>query len=131
MTVARRLTRHLVVAAFAILLLPSVGAGHHPGSHATRASDGAVQLDVAAVVADACTTIASVTRGAPSGVTPPPGSTPVLVRLQRDDSQPCAVVVSVARSTTVLNIGPGVRHIHLYVVGMDGQLVSSERVPVH
>ena len=116
-----------VVILFPILTSPVLA--HHPGSHAAREADGRVRLDVVVTAADACTTIAAVTAGAPSGVAPVPGSTPVTARLQRPGGA-CATVVTAVRAEERLHLGQNVGQILLYVVGPDGAVASTERVPV-
>ena len=122
MTVARA-----VVILFAILTSPVLA--HHPGSHAARDADGRVRLEVVVTAADACTTIAALSAGAPPGVAPVPGSAPVTARLQRPGGA-CATVVTAVGAQGRLELGQDARQILLYVVGPDGAVASTERIPV-
>jgi hypothetical protein len=103
---------------------------HHPGSHAYREADGRVRVEVASPVGDACTTVAKVETGAPAGVTAPSNAVPVTVRLQRPAGAACATVVRTATGEAVLPIGREARTLHLYVVGADGRVAATERVPI-
>ena len=122
------LARGIVVCGLELALATTADA-HHPGSHASRREDGRVSVDVVATVADSCTGVAEVGLGTPPGVVPPPGSTPVTVRLRRDGG-PCAAGAAVVRSDYVLEPGADVRQIHLYVLSPDGSLAATERIPV-
>jgi hypothetical protein len=102
---------------------------HHPGSHADRQRDGRVRIDAVAMAPDACTTIAEIRLGAPSGVTPPPGSAPVTVRLKRE-GQVCAAVVTAVRGREILDVQRAAQQIHLYFQAPDGSLTSTERFPI-
>ena len=102
---------------------------HHPGSHAARDADGGVRLEVVVTAADACTSIAQVRPGAPPGIAAVPGSAPVTARLQRPGGA-CAAVVTAVRAEERLDLGREVGQILLYVVGPDGAVASTERVPV-
>ena len=103
---------------------------HHPGSHAARLPDGRVKVEAVAMASDACTSIASLERGAPAGVRPPPGSEPVIARLARPAAAMCATAITATRHEAVLLIPAGATQIHLYIVAPDGRVQASERVPV-
>ncbi len=102
---------------------------HHPGSHAHRVA-GAVRLEAVVTVPDGCTTIGSVALGAPAGVSAPPSSEPVTVRLERPAGAACAQALGSARRDVTLTVPEGRATLHLFVVGADGAVVSSERVPI-
>lgn len=111
-------------------VLVTGASAHHPGSHATRERDGRIRIEAVAMAADSCTTIASIRPGAPPSVTAPPGAQPVTVQLQRPQDAVCATVVTAAKRTELLNLGADARQLHLYVLGPDGSVVATERVPV-
>jgi hypothetical protein len=121
----------LAIAALLLAIAATVEASaHHPGSHANRSPDGMVRVEVAVAAADSCTRIEAVGLGAPAGVKAPAGSQPVTVTLAREPGLACAQVVSAAREETSLPVPVGVSRLHLFVVGPDGQILSTERVPV-
>jgi hypothetical protein len=120
----------LVSLLLAVGLMIAEAVAHHPGSHASRRSDGQIRLDVAANLTDSCTTIASVSRGAPPNAQPPSGADPVLVRLQRPAEAVCAQVVRTARAETVLDTPRGIAALHLFHLAADGRVAATERVPI-
>jgi len=107
----------------------TVADAHHPGSHATKQSDGRIRLEVVATVTDTCTQIAEVGIGAPVGVSAASGSVSVTVHLRRPDGV-CASAVAVVRAERVLDLGQEAAPIHLYVLAPDGSVASTERVPI-
>lgn len=104
---------------------------HHPGSHAVRQGDGRVRLQTAASASDACTTIQSVTLGAPPAVKAVPGITSVTVRLQRPAGAVCATTVTALHEETMLDVPDSATALLVYVVGPDGSVVASEKVPIN
>jgi hypothetical protein len=123
-----RLPRFVVLAA--ALAFGPAALAHHPGSHATRRADGKVVVDVATLATDACTRIAAIRPGAPASLAPVPGSVPVTAQLERQGSGPCATVVTAVKAETALDLGRDARQILLYVVGPDGAVAATERVPI-
>jgi hypothetical protein len=118
------------VAALLIGLFVAVEAvAHHPGSHARRVGAGQVELDAAVSASDACTRIERMEPGTPQGVQAPTGAAPVVVRLVRPDGL-CATVVSALREARTLSVPAGTTALLLYVVGPDGRVAASERVPI-
>ena len=111
-------------------LLSSAALAHHPGSHASRQPDGRVRVDIVATASDSCTSIASVAPGAPAGIRPPQGSEPVTVRLVRPAGAACATMVTAARADATISVPPRASHLHVYILGPDGQVQGTERVPV-
>jgi hypothetical protein len=103
---------------------------HHPGSHATRKGVGTVWLEAVVTVSDGCTTIGSVALGAPAGVSVPPSAEPVTVRLARPQGAMCTQALGSARSESALTVPAARGSLHLFVLGLDGRVVSSERVPI-
>ncbi|KAA2235600.1 hypothetical protein [Salinarimonas soli] len=102
---------------------------HHPGSHAVR-KGGAVALEAVATVSDGCTTIGSVALGAPAGIAAPAAAEPVTVRLARPEGAVCTQALGTARREIDLMVPAGRAILHLFVVGPDGAVVSTERVPI-
>ncbi len=123
------LPRPFLLAA-AVLMAGGPALAHHPGSHAYRQPDGRVRVEVAAQATDACTRVAGVLPGTPAGLAPVPGSAPVVARLERQDAGPCATVVTAVEAEAVLDLGPGVRQILLYVTAPDGTVAATERLPI-
>jgi hypothetical protein len=123
------LLRPLVLAA-AVLMDGGTALAHHPGSHAYRQPDGRVRVEVAAQATDACTRVATILPGTPAGVAPVPGSAAVVARLERRTAEPCATVVTAVKAEAVLDLGPGVRQILLYVTAPDGTVAATERLPI-
>ena len=121
-------------ALLACLALPPFWSGaalaHHPGSHASRLSDGRVRVEVAAVATDGCTRIERVRVAAPPSVSAVPGAAAVTAELVRAGAGPCTMAVVAVRSETVLDLAPGIRQIMLYILAPDGTLASTERVPI-
>ena len=115
----------------AVVLTLATGAAqaHHPGSHARREGGNRVRVEAVTVATDDCTRIDSIRTGSPAIVTPPQGSTPVTARLKRGQGA-CTAGPAAVRAEAVLELPAGVRQIFLYVEGIDGTLVGSERVPV-
>lgn len=114
-----------------IVLLAAAGAqAHHPGSHATREKDGRVKVEAVATVGDSCLAIAAVRLGTPPNVTAPAGAAPVTAEVKRAGSTGCRAAATVLRAEHLLPLGAEVRQIHLYVVGPDGAVLSTERVPL-
>lgn len=103
---------------------------HHPGSHAKRMPSGAVRLDAAVVVPDACTTIDAIEAGAPAGRAGPKDAAPFRVTLSRPAGTICAQVVSTARRSSDLSVAAALRHLHLYVISATGDLAATERVRI-
>lgn len=103
---------------------------HHPGSHANRQPDGRVRVEVATLASDACTTLGPVKAGAPASVAPAPGAVPVTAQLLRSAGAVCATVVTRVASEAVFDGAPNERQIMLYIVGPDGAVASSERIPI-
>jgi hypothetical protein len=104
---------------------------HHPGSHAVRQGDGRIALDIAAIGSDSCVTIGSIAPGRPSGASGGGEALPVTVRLTRaGGGQACAQVVRQIGGKTVLDPARERRHVFIYVVAPDGQVQSTERVPI-
>jgi hypothetical protein len=103
---------------------------HHPGSHATRQADGRVRVEVAALATDACTSFGPVTAGAPTAVTPAPGTLPVSAQLLRPAGPLCAQAVTRVAGEAMFEVAPDVRQIMLYIVGPDGTVASTERVQI-
>jgi hypothetical protein len=68
--------------------------------------------------------------GTPPNVAAPPGATPVTAQVERTGSTGCKSAATAIRAERLLAIEPDVRQIHLYVVGPDGAVVSTERVPL-
>lgn len=102
---------------------------HHPGSHATRQSDGRVKVDVVAVTSDSCTKVSGIRSGTPTGVTSPPDSAAITVLLQQE-GRACAATVTAVKEEMILDVPRGATQIHLYFQAPDGSLASSERVPI-
>lgn len=129
----RRSSRTALVIALGSLglaILTGVQAlAHHPGSHAQRLSDRRVRVEVTATVPDTCTRIASVQAGRPEGVEPVAGTLPVTVRLSRPADAICATQVVAVKDTAVLAMPSG-NMLMLYVVGQDGAVAGTERVPI-
>ena len=118
------------VLAAAVLMASGPALAHHPGSHAYRQPDGRVRVEVAAQATDACTRVAAILPGAPAGLASVPGSAPVTARLERQNAEPCTTVVTAVKTEAVLDLGPGVRQILLYVTGPDGTVAATERLPI-
>lgn len=117
-------------AAAVLLALAAASAqAHHPGSHAAREGGNRVRVEAVTVATDDCTRIDSIRVGSPTVVTPPPGSTPITARLKRGQGA-CAARPTAVRAEQVLELPASVQQIFLYVEGVDGTLVGSERVPV-
>lgn len=112
--------------------LTAVGAGaHHPGSHAVRQGDGRIALDIAATASDACVTIGSIAPGRPQGASGGGEAIPVTVRLTKaGGGQACAQVVRQVAGKIMLDPARERRHVFIYVVAPDGQVQSTERVPI-
>lgn len=117
-----------LVAAVGLMLADAVA--HHPGSHAVRASDGQVRLDVVAPVTDGCTKVGTVQRGVPPSARAPAGVDPVVVQLERPAGAVCTQALGIARAETVLDTPPSLAALHLFVVAADGRVTATERVPV-
>jgi hypothetical protein len=116
--------------AFMVVLTATGGAAaHHPGSHAARLNDRQVKLDVAATVGETCLAMGTVRTGTPRAVLPPPGATPVTAEVVRTGAA-CSPGAASIRAEQVIEVGQDVRQIHLYVVGPDGVLLGTERIPV-
>jgi hypothetical protein len=108
----------------------SAGA-HHPGSHAVRQADGRIALDIATVGSDSCVTIGSIAPGRPPGASGGGEALPVTVRLTKaGGGQACAQAIRQITGKTVLDPARDRRHIFIYVVAPDGQVQSTERVPI-
>lgn len=106
------------------------GRAHHPGSHAARLSDGTVKLELGLASEDPCMIIAATRSDPPAGVRPPKGGHPVTVQLRRPNDAVCSVSVRALRGEAVVEVPADVRLIHLYVVGPDGDLRSTQRIPI-
>ncbi len=120
----------LALACLALAILTGVQAmAHHPGTHAAAQGDGRVRIDAVATASDTCTTIAAVEPGAPKGVQRTKDSEPVTVRLARKADAVCGQAVQAVRMQAVLALPPA-KVLLVYVVGADGQVVATERVPV-
>jgi hypothetical protein len=102
---------------------------HHPGSHAVR-DGGLVRLEAVVVAPDGCTRIAAVAIGSPPGVAPPPRAEPVTVRLERPTDASCGQALASLRREVSLPVPAERASLHLFVVGADGRVASSERVPI-
>jgi hypothetical protein len=111
------------------LVCATDASAHHPGSHAARQPDGRVRLEVAVTAADACTGIADIAGGPPPGIAAVPGTAPVTVRLQRPGG-PCKAEPNVVRAERMLDLGRQEGQLLVYVMGADGTLASTERVPL-
>ena len=111
------------------LVAATAASAHHPGSHAARQPDGRVQLDLAVTVRDSCTRVAEVAAGPPPGVAAAPGASPVTVRLARSGDA-CEAAASVIRAERSLALPGQAGQILVYVLGTDGALASTERVPL-
>jgi hypothetical protein len=112
--------------------LTAVTAGaHHPGSHAVRQGDGRIAVDIAALGSDSCVTIGSIAPGRPSGASGGGEALPVTVRLTKAGSgQACAQAIRPITGKTMLDPARDRRHVFIYVVAPDGQIQSTERVPI-
>jgi hypothetical protein len=88
-----------------------------------------VRLDVAVTASDSCTGIADIAAGPAPGIAAVPGTTPVTVRLKRSGGS-CAAAPNVVRAERVLDLGRQEQQLLVYVVGADGTLASTERVPL-
>lgn len=120
----------IALGSLGVAILAGVQAlAHHPGSHAERLPDGRVRVDVTATVPDTCTRIASVQAGLPEGVRAVAGTLPVTIRLARPADAVCATQVRALREQAVLAMPSG-NMLMLYVVGQDGAVAGSERVPI-
>ncbi|HYF52924.1 MAG TPA: hypothetical protein VEA41_01550 [Salinarimonas sp.] len=133
-TRAQRLSLAALLLALGSLALGIAAAvealAHHPGSHARRDGAGFVRLEAVAAVPDGCTTIGAVEPGTPPGVGAPPNAAPVTVRLARPAGVPCTQAVGSVRRDAVLKVPAERSVLHLFVVGPDGRVASSERVPI-
>jgi hypothetical protein len=119
------------LAAFVFALAGAGGAlAHHPGSHATREPDGRVRVEAVATVGDSCLVFGAIRTGTPPAVLPPPGATPVTAYVERKAATGCISTATAIRGEGLLAIGTDVRQIHLYIVGPDGALIGTERVPL-
>jgi hypothetical protein len=118
----------LAVVSFSAASLTSAHA-HHPGSHATRQSNGKVKVEAVTMATDTCTRIRSIRLGMPAGVSPPPGITPATIRLERG-GEACATAVMPVGAEAELDMAPSAKQIILYIESPDGALLGSERVPV-
>jgi hypothetical protein len=123
MTITRKLVLPLAV------LGASAASAHHPGSHAARQPDGRIRLEIAVPTSDLCTGIGDVALGPPPGIAPAPGAAPVTVHLKRPDG-PCVGAASVARGEQMLDLPRQESQVLVYVIGEDGTIVSTERVPL-
>ena len=123
MIVARNM---LIPVAFVVSTSASA---HHPGSHAARQPDGRVRLEVVATVPDTCTRIADIAAGSPSGVAAAPGTAPVTVRLVRSEGA-CEAQVGALDTSWSLDAPGRIGTIMVYVLGTDGTLAATERVPI-
>ena len=111
-------------------LLPAVpAAAHHPGSHATRLGDGRVRLEVTAI-GDGCTSMGPIAPGLPRGVGAPPGAAPVTATLKRPAEAMCIMIAKPVTGEAVLDLPASTPAIHLFIVGPDGAVRSTERVPI-
>jgi hypothetical protein len=102
---------------------------HHPGSHANRVAGG-VRLEAVVTVPDGCTAIGAVVAGTPPGVSAPPSAEPVTVRLERPAGAACTQVLTSVRREVTIPVATDRGSLHLFVVGADGRVTSSERVPI-
>lgn len=113
------------------IVLAIEAAAHHPGSHAFRLQTGQVKLEAVAMATNGCTAIEKIEVGAPKGLRPPSGSQPVTLTLSVPaPGQICTQVVRSLTQEMMLKPQGEAKIIHLYIVKQDGQLVSSERVPI-
>jgi hypothetical protein len=110
-------------------LVAAPAAAHHPGSHAGRLPDGRVKLDVA-TVGDGCTSMGTIAPGLPGGVSAPPGAAPVTAQLDRPREAVCTMVAKPVTGEAFLDLPVGTGAIHLFIVGPEGAVRSTERVPV-
>lgn len=116
----------------ALTLLTPLGEGalaHHPGSHAAREASGRVRLDVAATAPETCLTVAGIRNVTPPRVSAPPAAAPVTVSLARKTGA-CSPQPTIVRGQTFLDIAQGVQLLYLYIVGADGVIIATERVPL-
>jgi hypothetical protein len=119
-----------------LVLLVSLGfaapaLAHHPGSHATRGADGRVRIEAVAVANDRCSALGPVAAGAPGRVTAPAGTVPVTV--QRRVISPgatCPPEPVRLSAEGVVEVPRGAGQIMLYVLGPDGEVQATERIPV-
>jgi hypothetical protein len=116
-------------AALALTAATGAALAHHPGSHAVREKDGRVRLDVAATAPETCAAVAGIRNVTPPRVASPPGGAPVTVQLSRKPGA-CSPAPTLVRHEGFLDIAEGVRLLHLYVVGADGAVLATERVPL-
>ena len=125
---------HIALASLLVATVTTLTAvqalAHHPGSHAVRETEGRVRLAFATAAADTCTTVQSVTIGAPASVRPVGGSTPVTVRLQRPPGALCATMVSALHEEVALEVPASANLLLVYIVAPDGRVTASERVPI-
>jgi hypothetical protein len=112
------------------LLQTSSAMAHHPGSHASRLPDGRVKLEVG-TSGDGCTTVGAISAGVPAGVSAPPGASPVTVRLNRPPETVCTMELKPVAGEAVLVLPAAVRAIHVFILGQDGTVRATERVPIH
>ena len=113
----------------AALLLAPPAIAHHPGSHATRLSDGRVKLEVA-TVGDGCTGMGTIAAGVPRGTTAPPGAVPVIATVKRPAEAICIMIAKPVTGEAVLALPASAAAIHLFIVDPDGTVRSTERVPI-
>lgn len=102
---------------------------HHPGSHANRVAGG-VRLEAVTLAPDGCTTIAAIAPGTPAGLAVPPSAEPVTVRLERQAGAACTQALTSVRREATIAVPAERGSLHLFFVGADGKVVSSERVPI-
>lgn len=118
---------------FAALVLVLAGTAaaqaHHPGSHASRETSGRVKLEVVATMGETCLAVGALRAGTPPGVAAPPGAAPFTAQVERTAGG-CRAAATAIRAERLIELGTDVRQIHLFVLGPDGAVVSTERVPL-
>ena len=123
------MTKARIVLLLAALLPALPAVGHHPGSHATRQADGRVKVEVA-TIGDGCTSMGPIAAGLPAGISAPPGASPVTARLNRPAEAICIMIGKPVTGEAVLRLPASAAAIHLFIVGPDGTVRSTERVPI-
>ena len=110
--------------------LGSSALAHHPGSHAERTAAARVRLDASILVETNCLAIGEISSGAPSGLKVPRDAAGVTVRLSKSGQAACEAEVRRLDSHAELTVPAEKQLLLLYIVGDQGAVIGTERVPI-
>jgi hypothetical protein len=110
--------------------LASSALAHHPGSHVERTAAATVRLDASVLVETSCLTITEISAGAPKELTIPQDAAGVTIRLAKNGQAACEAGVRRLGSEAELKVPAEQRFLLLYIIGDQGTVIGSERVPI-